>query len=71
MVLTNDETLVLVRYYEDLIEHIDRRIDDIENSEASALLDRDIIGKQIDRLIDDRKVYENRLETLKAATDLF
>lgn len=71
MVLTNDETLVLVKYYEDLIEYIDRRIDDIENSKASALLDRDIIGKQIDRLIDDRKVYENRLETLKAATDLF
>lgn len=71
MVLTNDETLVLVKYYEDLIGHIDRRIDDIENSKATLLLDRDIIGKQIDRLIDDRKVYENRLETLKAATDLF
>lgn len=71
MVLTNDETLVLVKYYEDLIGHIDRRIDDIENSEASKLLDHDIFEKQIDRLIDDRKVYENRLETLKAATDLF
>lgn len=71
MVLTNDETLVLVRYYEDLIEHIDRRIDDIENSEEIALLDHGIIRKQIDRLIDDRKVYENRLETLKAATNLF
>ena len=71
MVLTNDETSVLVRYYEDLIEHIDRRIDDIKNSEESALLDHDIIRKQIDRLIDDRKVYEHRLETLKAATNLF
>lgn len=71
MVLTNDETLVLVKYYEDLIGHIDRRIDDIENSESSKLLDHDIFEKQIDRLIDDRKVYENRLETLKAATDLF
>ena len=71
MVLTNDETLVLVKHYEDLIGSIDRRIDDIENSEASNLLDHDIFEKQIDRLIDDRKVYENRLETLKAATDLF
>lgn len=71
MVLTKDEILVLVKYYEDLIGHIDRRIDDIENSEASKLLDHDIFEKQIDRLIDDRKVYENRLETLKAATDLF
>ena len=71
MALTNDETLVLVRYYEDLIEHIDRRIDDIENSEASALLDHDIIRKQIDRLIDDRKIYKRRLETLKAVANLF
>ena len=71
MTLTKDETLVLVRYYEDLMEHIDRRIDDIENSEASALLDHDIIRKQIDRLIDDRKIYKRRLETLKAVTNLF
>lgn len=71
MTLTNDETLVLVRYYEDLIEHIDRRIDDIEDSEASALLDHDIIRKQIDRLIDDRKIYTRRLETIKAVANLF
>lgn len=66
MHLTNDETLVLVRYYEDLIGYIDRRIDDIENSEASALLDPDIIRKQIDRLIDDRKIYNRRLEKFKS-----
>ena len=71
MTLTNDETLVLVRYYEDFIEHIDQRIDDIENSEASALLDHDIIRKQIDRLIDDRKIYKRRLETIKAVSNLF
>lgn len=66
MTLTNDETLVLVRYYEDLIGHIDRRIDDIENSEEIALLDHDIIRKQIDRLIDDRKIYKRRLEKFKS-----
>ena len=71
MTLTNDENLVLVRYYEDLIGHIDQRIDAIENSEASALLDYDIIGKQIDRLMDDRKTYKRRLETIKAVTNLF
>ena len=70
MTLTNDETLVLVRYYEDLIGHIDRRIDDIENSEASALLDYDIIRKQIDRLMDDRKTYKRRLEKFKSVTAL-
>ena len=66
MILTNEETLVLIRYYEDIIGRIDRRIDDIENSEASALLDPDIIGKQIDRLIDDRKIHEHRLEKFKS-----
>lgn len=66
MTLTNEETLVLIRYYEDIIGRIDRRIDDIENSEASALLDPDIIRKQIDRLIDDRKIHEHRLEKFKS-----
>lgn len=70
MTLTNDETSVIVRHYEDLIGHIDRRIDDIENSEASALLDPDIIRKQIDRLIDDRKSYKRRLEKFKSVADL-
>lgn len=66
MTLTNDETLVLIGYYEDIIGRIDRRIDDIENSEASALLDPDIIRKQIDRLIEDRKIQKHRLEKFKS-----
>lgn len=66
MTLTNEETLVLIRYYEDIIGRIDRRIDDIENSEATLLLDPDIIRKQIDRLIDDRKIHEHRLEKFKS-----
>lgn len=70
MTLTNDETSVLVRYYEDLIGHIDRMIDDIENSEATLLLDPDIIRKQIDRLIDDRKSYKRRLEKFKSVADI-
>lgn len=66
MTLTNDETLVLVRYYEGLIEYIDRRIDEIENSEASSLLDPDIIRKQIDRLIDNRKICKRQLKKFKS-----
>ena len=66
MTLTNDETLVLIGYYEDIIGRIDRRIDDIENSEASALLDPDIIRKQIDRLIEARKIQKRRLEKFKS-----
>ena len=66
MTLNNDETLVLIGYYEDIISRIDRRIDDIENSEASALLDPDIIRKQIDRLIEDRKTNKHRLEKFKS-----
>ena len=66
MTLTNDETLVLIGYYEDIIGRIDRRIDDIENSDADLLLDHDIIRKQIDRLIDDRKTYNRRLEKFKS-----
>ena len=66
MTLNNDETLVLIGYYEDIISRIDRRIDDIENSEASALLDPDIIRKQIDRLIEDRKIQKRRLEKFKS-----
>lgn len=70
MTLTNDETSVLIRHYEDLIEYIDQRIDAIENSEASALLDYDIIRKQIDRLIDDRKIYNRRLEKFKSVATI-
>ena len=66
MTLTNEETLVLIRYYEDIIGRIDRRIDDIENSDADLLLDHDIIKTQIDRLIDDRKSYKRRLEKFKS-----
>lgn len=66
MTLTNDENSVLVRYYEGLIEYIDQRIDDIENSEATLLMDPDIIRKQIDRLIDDRKIYKRRLKKFKS-----
>lgn len=66
MILTNDELLVLIRYYEDIIDRIDRRIDDIKDSDADLLLDHDIVEKQIDRLIDDRKIHENRLETFKS-----
>lgn len=70
MVLTNDEVLVLVRYYEGLMGYIDRRIDDIKNSDADLLLDSDIIEKQIDRLMDDRKLYEHRLEKFKSVAVL-
>ena len=71
MVLRTDELLVLIDYYSALIGHIDLRIDSIKDSEATLLLDPHIIEEQINDLIDTRKVYENRLETLKAATNLF
>ena len=70
MVLTHDEVLVLIDYYEAKIAYIDLRIDTIVESEASALLDPDIIEKQMDSLIDDRDVYANRLEKLKTAANL-
>lgn len=70
MVLTKEEVFTLIRYYEGLIGYIDRRIDDIKGSDADLLLDPDIIEKQIDRLSDDRKVYEHRLEGFKAAANL-
>ena len=70
MTLTNEETLVLIRYYEDIIGRIDRRIDDIENSDADLLLDHDIIKTQIDRLIDDRKSYKRRLEKFKSVATI-
>lgn len=70
MVLTNDEVSVLIRYYEGLVGYIDRRIDDIKNSDADLLLDSDIIEKQIDRLMDDRKLYEHRLEKFKSVAAL-
>ena len=70
MVLTKDEVLVLIDYYEAKISYINLRIDAIVSSKASALLDPDIIEKQMDSLIDDRDVYSNRLEKLKAAANL-
>lgn len=70
MVLINDEVSVLVRYYEGLVGYIDRRIDDIKNSDVDLYLDSDIIEKQIDRLMDDRKLYEHRLEKFKSVADL-
>lgn len=70
MVLTKDEILVIVDHYEDLIVYVDRRIDAIKDSEATVLLDPDIIKMQIDTLIDDRKVYENRLKMFKTAANL-
>lgn len=71
MVLRTDEILTLIDYYSALIGHIDLRIDSIKDSEATLLMDPYIIEKQINDLNDTRKVYENRLDTLKAATDLF
>lgn len=70
MVLTKEEVFTLIRYYENLIGYIDRKIDAIKDSEATVLLDPDIIDMQFDKLIDDRKVYENRLEKFKAAANL-
>ena len=70
MVLTKNEVLVLIDYYEAKIAYIDMRIDAIVSSEASTLLDPDIIEKQMDSLIDDRDVYVNRLEKLKTAANL-
>lgn len=70
MVLTNDEVLVLMGYYENLINHIDRRIDAIKSSKVTLLLDPDIIEKQIDSLMDNRKLYENRIEKLENAANL-
>ena len=71
MVLGTDKIFVLIDYYSALICHIDLRIDSIKDSEAIALLDPDFIEEQINDLTDTRKVYENRLETLKSATNLF
>lgn len=71
MVLGTDEIFVLIDYYSALIGHIDLRIDYIKDSEAALLLDPDFIEEQINDLNDTRKVYENRLETLKAASNLF
>ena len=70
MVLTSDEVSVLIRYYEGLMGYIDRRIDNIKNSDADLLLDSDIIEKQINRLMDDRKLYEHRLEKFKSVSAL-
>lgn len=69
MVLTSSEIGVLIDHYENLIAHINRRLDVIKDSKATVLLDPDIIKLQIDKLIDDRKVYENRLKMFKAAAN--
>lgn len=70
MVLTRDELLFIIDHYRDLIAYIDRRIDSIRDSNATALLDPDIIEMQINRLIDDRKTYEQRLEKFKNVANL-
>ena len=66
MVITKDEILVLIEHYEAEIANINLKIYLIENSEASALLDPDIIRKQIDRLIEDRNIQKRRLEKFKS-----
>lgn len=70
MVLNHDEILVLVRYYEGLMGYIDKRIDNIKDSDADLLLDPDIIEKQMDRLMVDRKLYERKLEKFKSVANL-
>ena len=70
MVLTRDELLFIIDHYRNLIAYIDRRIDSIRDSNATALLDPDIIEMQINRLIDDRKTYEQRLEKFKNVANL-
>lgn len=70
MVLTSSEVSVLIDYYEAKISYIDQRIDAIVDSNAGAFLDPDILEKQMVKLIDDRDVYANRLEKLKAAANL-
>ncbi len=70
MVLTRDEILVLIDYYKAKIAYIDLKIHTIVESDASAILDPDIIEKQMDSLTDDRDVYTNRLKKLKATANL-
>lgn len=70
MVLTRDELLFIIDHYRHLIAYIDRRIDSIRDSNATELLDPDIIEMQINRLIDDRKTYEQRLEKFKNVANL-
>lgn len=70
MVLTRDEILVLIDDYKAKIAYIDWRIDDIVESHVHRILDSDVIEKQMDRLIDDRDVYANRIKKLKAIANL-
>lgn len=66
MVITKDEILVLIEHYEYEIADIDLKIYLIENSEASKLLDPDIIEMQTHPLIGIRDLKENRLKQLKS-----
>ena len=70
MVLNRDEILVLIDYYEAKIAYIDLRINTIVESDASAILDPDIIEKQMDNITDDRNIYANRIKKLKAIANL-
>ena len=71
MVITKDELLVLIDYYETKIANINLKIYLMENSEASKLLDPDIIEIQTHTLIGIRDLKENRLKKLKAYLNYF
>ena len=66
MVITKDELLVLIDYYETKIANVDLKIYLMENSEASKLLSPDIIEIQTHTLIGIRDLNENRLKKLKS-----
>ena len=66
MVITKDELLVLIDYYETKIANVNLKIYLMENSEASKLLSPDIIEIQMHTLIGLRDLYENRLKKLKS-----
>lgn len=71
MVITKDELLVLIDYYETKIADINLKIYLMENSEASKLLDPDIIEIQTHTLIGIRDLKENRLKKLKSYVNSF
>ena len=75
MVITKDELLVLIDYYETKMANVNLKIYLMENSEASKLLSPDIIEIQTHTLIGLLDIYENRLKKLKsklkADADLF
>ena len=71
MVITKDEILVLIEHYEAEIANINLKIYLIENSEASALLNPDIIEMQMHPLISLLDLKENRLKKLKSYVNRF